>query len=398
MTRSRQMFGRCATIGVPTKGWASLAATTVLTVCTFLLTRHTQIGGLTGLLAPAVLATSLIGARVRADSLLLLPAGLYAAASVAFASMRGVEAADAFRFFAIICGTLLATQWGSHRIKLGWVLLPVGAQAIGITLLSIYLGVAQDTELALGTRALVVDANWGDIYTLNGWYYRVQLIGNALIPLAFMICMQRWNAKRGHLVPIVVFGVGVIAAGNLTYSIVCGAYAAYILAWRSRGTRALLVLALFGLASALLATDTINDILTNKFDGSDSSMGVRFDQVDVLADAFAESPASSLLGHGLGSRYPDGKQRDYSQFQYIELQILYVTYQIGIVGVVLLFGTIAIALNLNMSRDGRLIFWAYVLCGISNPYVLDTNQMVATMLLLSTFTRQVRVLSKQVLA
>jgi O-antigen ligase len=139
--------------------------------------------------------------------------------------------------------------------------------------------------------------------------------------------------------------------------------------------------------AGLFVSGTVDDIIENKFDGSDSSMGVRFDQIDVLVDAFAQSPVQTLLGHGIGARYPNGKQRDYSESQYIELQVLYVTYQLGLVGMALVFGAIAYVLQRRMTPAGQGIFWMYVISGITNPYILDTNQMVATMLLLSTHAR-----------
>jgi len=139
--------------------------------------------------------------------------------------------------------------------------------------------------------------------------------------------------------------------------------------------------------AALFASGAVEDIVENKFDGSDSSMGVRFDQIDVLVDAFADSPVQALLGHGIGARYPNGKQRNYSESQYIELQVLYVTYQLGLAGITLAFGAIAYMLHRKMTPAGQGIFWMYVVSGITNPYILDTNQMVATMLLLSTFAR-----------
>jgi hypothetical protein len=61
------------------------------------------------------------------------------------------------------------------------------------------------------------------------------------------------------------------------------------MAWAS----AILVAITTGMVSTLV------DTIETKFDSSDSSIGVCFDQVDVIAKASTHSPANALFAHGI---------------------------------------------------------------------------------------------------
>jgi hypothetical protein len=131
----------------------------------------------------------------------------------------------------------------------------------------------------------------------------------------------------------------------------------------------------------------VNDVLERKFDGGDSSMGVRFDQLDVASNLWSQSPARFLLGAGLGANFPDGHERNYSEYQYIELQSLYLLVQLGVLGMAIYLATLTISTHRFLNKDGRWIFWLYMLSGATNPYILDTNQIIATILLICFYPR-----------
>lgn len=359
-----------------------------LFAATFLLTRQTQIDYLNGLAAPFALLVIMTRLRGSSTWLLIAPIGAYVSVSAIASVVAGSEAANALRFYAITVGTLLAFYVRPAKIATPFVLLPFILQALIVTAISVWLGASQDLDLASAVRAYVLDTTWGDIYSYDGIYYHVQVIGNALLPLLFMICFWKYRQGRFYRYATYIALLGVIAAGNLTYTIAIAA-AVLIRVWqRSRGR--VVVWVLLGLvlsAAAVASWGEIEEIVERKFDGADSSMGVRFDQIDVAVAAWGDSPGKLLVGAGLGAPYPDGRQRNYSEYQYIELQALYLVYQLGAFGMGIYLLTLIGLTTHFLSPTGRTIFWLYVLSGCTNPTVLDTNQIVASMLLVCLFPR-----------
>lgn len=362
--------------------------TLALAIATLLLTRQAQIPWVTGLAAPWALLLVFGTLRVTPSLAAALPIVFYGAASMIGSTLAGNEAAHALRFLTILVGTLFAFHVRSLHVSARWVLAPVILQAVLITIVAVVLGALQDPLLASAVRGTALENNWGDIYSFDGLYFRVQVIGNALLPLLFMVCL--WHVHRGRFYRwgLLAAGIGLVAAGNLTYFITAGV--ALALRGRRLLARSLALRLLAGLATVVLLayTWTVGEtLLERKFDGGDSSMGVRFDQAAVAAEHMGRSPAALLFGAGLGAKFPNGRERAYSEHQYIELQALYLTYQIGLVGMLLYALTAAWMARQALTRDGRTIFWLYVLAGISNPYILDTNQIVATLLLVHLFPR-----------
>ena len=359
-----------------------------LGVATFLVTRQTQIPALEGLAAPWALMLVVVCLRWQPAMGLLLPMSVFGAASVLASMVIGNDPADALRFFIITLGTLLAFYIRPDAISPGLALLPLAVQAALIAAVSIGLGVAQDVELATLIRAWILDTTWGDIYSFDGIYYRVQLIGNALVPLLFLISLWCYRQARFYRIVAVLSLIGVLATGNLTYALVAG-IALFIRGWRfvlgNVVVRSLAVLALC--VAVILTWNAANETLNRKFDGSDSSMGIRFDQVDAAVNAWRESPTRFFFGAGLGAKFPDGRERNYSEFQYIELQALYLLVQLGVAGMVVYLVALFFSARHFLDADGRCIFWLYVLSGATNPTILDTNQIIATMLLVCIFPR-----------
>lgn len=364
--------------------WVSIG----LFVATLLVTRQTQVPGLDGLAAPWALLLVVACLRWRPALAALLPMSLFGAASVLASLLLGNDPANALRFFVITVGTLLAFHIRPVAVAPGIVLLPLALQAGLIAAVSIGLGVLHDDELAALVRAWVLETTWGDIYSFDGLYYRVQVIGNALLPLLFLVSLWRWRQSRFHRFMTLLALLGLVAAGNLTYLLMAGV-AVLIRTWRFalRHMAARIFVALVACVAIALAWSTANDVLERKFDGTDSSMGVRFDQLEVAADLWRESPARFVFGAGLGANFPDGRERNYSEYQYIELQSLYLLVQLGLVGMALYLATLALGARRFLNAHGQCIFWLYMLSGITNPYILDTNQIIATLLLVCFFPR-----------
>jgi hypothetical protein len=367
----------------------SIGLTAGLFVATFLLTRQTQVPLLEGLAAVCALLLLLMCVRVNPLLPIAIPMLVYGLCSLLVSLAIGREPTVVIRFFVITLGTLLAFHVRPVRISVPWALLPVALQAVLIASVSVALGVLQDPGLALVVRDYALDANWGDIYSFNGLYYRVQLIGNALLPLLFMIAVWRWHVGRAYRVMAILALLGLVAAGNLTYFFV--AAIAVLLAHgrrlqRSVAARVALIVALPVMLVALWGA--VDEAVSDKFEGSDSSMSVRFDQLDAALREVGDAPLKLILGTGLGARFPDGRQRNYSEERYIEMQWLYLSLQLGLLGSLIYGSTLWLSANRLLNADGRHIFWLYMLAGCTNPYILDSNQIIATIVLVSAFPRQ----------
>jgi len=381
------MFERTLTTqALPRK---SILLSVGLFIATFLLTRQIQIDALNGLGAPWALLVTVAFLRVERSWQLLIPMVLYASTSVLASLAAGHDAANVLRFYVITIGTLLAFCVRPSRISAGTALLPLVFQALIVSAVSLYLGYARDDDLAAGVRAYILSTEWGDIYSFDGIYYRVQLIGNALLPFLFLVALWKYREGRFFRWVAYISFVGVIAAGNLTYSIVIAiGILIHARAWLRRHAIKWFALIAVACIGTVAFWGDIDEIVTRKFDGSDSSMGIRFDQVDAAVKVWGESPAILIVGSGLGAPYPDGKERDYSQYQYIELQALYLLIQLGLVGMLIYVATMILATASFLNADGRIIFWLYVLSGATNPTIFDTNQIVATIILVCLFPRR----------
>jgi hypothetical protein len=354
----------------------------------FLVTRQTQIDVLNGTAAPWAIFLALAFIRRGPALLLLLPVTVYGALSSVASTALGSDTANVLRFYVITVGTLLAFYIRPRQISAGFALSPLILQCMIIASVSLWLGFAQSEELGQLVRGYILETTWGDIYSFDGIYYRVQLIGNALVPLIFLISLWRYRQQRLYRVMTWVSFLGVFAAGNLTYVLVAGLGLAIRLWGHARKSVLTWLLMPLVFCAALFASwNGIQEAIDRKFDGTDSSMGVRFDQVDVAIESWKESPVKFLLGAGLGAPYPDGRERNYSEFQYIELQLLYLIYQLGALGIITYAATLVTLAQYCLDRNGRYIFWLYILSGSTNPTILDTNQIIATMMLVCLFPR-----------
>jgi hypothetical protein len=358
-------------------------------VSAFILTRHSQLPESSVLVAPLTLAILFATVRIDRTSLTLAPMAIYCCVSLMVSSMVGNELSVSLRFLVITMATLLAFNVRTRPVSTALALLPVILQAFGIAALSFFLTISNDPHLASIIRGAAHVGGWGDIYSFDGVYFRVQLVGNALIPFLFMVSLwhspskfKRWGLFTSTL--------GLVAAGNLTYFIT--AALALIIRFRSHllsQMRTLLAVALILTIATLSFYDAASETISRKFSGDESSMGIRFDQIEAVVKATSQTPAALLSGAGLGSRFPNGRIIDYSDSLYIELQALYVGYQIGLFGVAIYIGSLVFLARQRLSSKGRTLFYLYMLSGISNPYILDTNQIFVTMLLVHLFPKVV---------
>lgn len=112
---------------------------------------------------------------------------------------------------------------------------------------------------------------------------------------------------------------------------------------------------------------------------------VRIDQANVLINDLSENFGTALFGKGLGNTIDVTTQwRNYSNSIYYELQSLYILNQVGILFFVL-YVTINIIIAKYIMKHTSVIlaYFCYIFYALFNPYFLDTNHIVAIIVLLS---------------
>ena len=89
--------------------------------------------------------------------------------------------------------------------------------SVVIIFISIFLTFSPDPKFAVDLRQYVSDKGIGDIYTYNGWFYRVQLKGNPLIPISLFVFTFYMKQEIKDYIKYAIILLSVIIAGNLAF-------------------------------------------------------------------------------------------------------------------------------------------------------------------------------------
>jgi hypothetical protein len=227
---------------------------------------------------------------------------------------------------------------------------------------------------------------WGDLYTYNGLFYNIQVLGNALLPFGVFVALVYYTGVRRILLTTVLFA-GMLVAGNFAFVLGVVAFVSFsFFAAKSFNTRKFLGLAVVALCvGVLLARPAINYLGKTISNKSQESNPTRIDQSVVLWENLSENPVTLIFGRGLGNTLKvKTKWRDYTDNIYFELQSLYFLNQMGLVN--FLFFAIANVLCVVLFfREAmvKIIYAAYIIYAFFNPYFLDTSHIVVIITLIS---------------
>jgi hypothetical protein len=271
-----------------------------------------------------------------------------------------------------------------------------------LLIFEIYIVFFSDPHYPTHIRNTVLAMGVGDIYSYNGFYYRIQIKGNSLLPIAFLISLFSIQKKTLKVVISSLLFIGTFIAGNFAFIIaVVFFFMVHLLIilrrvvlvkkeiikgflFKSRArTSITLLLVVTLLALIIIPTlSYVKDVLERK---SDYSIPTRFDQVVVLMDDLAESPMTLLFGQGLGNTVNvKTEYRDYTNDIYFELQSLYILNQVGILYMILFLITHFIfAVYFWRNWKVYLLYLSYLLYGITNPYIFDTTNIIIIIVLTS---------------
>lgn len=299
---------------------------------------------------------------------------------------NGTELANAFRFYLIVMLIPLCPFFVNCESGLLYKIfctLSLGKAIMLIVLAAMVIQAGSYSELRIWAQT----NNYGDIYTVFDTIPRVQLKGNALLVIAFMVSF--YKNRKFTLYNLIIL-LSVVCAGNLAF---LGGIALFF-GWlyfkqidlkhlKIRDLLAGTIVALFLTGFGVYAGNQVALKGGLDSDGDlSSSNGMRYGQFQILTDT------NALCGRGFGSSVPDavylGRSPD---SQYYELQTLYIYYQVGLV-ILLLF--IYISLNTSRqsySKDGFMVFIIYLMFSFFNPYCMDSTQMITMILLGSQFPK-----------
>lgn len=296
------------------------------------------------------------------------------------------------RFFSIILFILLAYYVridGESIIR--WFIYILSIQAIVVIGIEIYMVVVFGTGPYGGMRSYFLDSGFGDVYTYGSGYYKVQIKGNALLPVAFMLSalMFGYTKEIKYISLSLLLLVGVVFSGNFAFQISVFLFILYLVIKRyftRKRMAQFFAISIFAVAVTLLvALPYAQSTIEAKSGGQASSMGTRYDQFDVLINDMTSSLNSTMLGKGLGNTVSvETNARNYDGYIYYELQTVYILNQLGpiLFSFFILCNVFLVAKKFK-SQVAIFIYALYCIYAASNPYMLDTNHVLLIIVLIS---------------
>jgi wzy len=292
-----------------------------------------------------------------------------------------------FRFYIIII-CLLLSHWvhlpllSTKKIFFSFILL----QCFVLIAIEAIMNIFFSVNNYLPFRFFFMEQGWGDVYTYDGFFYRVQIKGNALISFAFFLTfLKDYTFKYKRILQIILL-ISSVIAGNFAYLI--GIFV-FIVFWylfnnlhkRKFRNRIIIFSFLFTLSIGSIIEYTL-EILDRK---SGYSLGTRSDQVDVLIKDAQKDISTFLLGKGLGNNVMIKTSfRDYTDNLYFEIQAMYFFNQLGLVNSLIFISFLLfLAIKKIFYKDLLFIYFCYIIYGITNPYILDTTQATVILILIS---------------
>lgn len=225
-------------------------------------------------------------------------------------------------------------------------------------------------------RNWALDNAFGDIYYISRFFPKIQVMGNALLVIAFIVEYMR---RKKVTFKLVVLLCGIIYAGNFAYIIGIMLFVIYellkIVLPLLKNNKKLLPIVVTGI---LISYIIVLPYLLNKIEQkSEVSNKIRVEQAEILLDA------NIFVGEGLGNYIKAStKLRDYDGAIYYELQTLYIINQIGFAGLLMFYAIIFSNLK-KCGMNKLVIYLIYLIYAFWNPYCFDTTQMIATILIIN---------------
>ena len=290
------------------------------------------------------------------------------------------------RFFIILVSLLLAYFVKPHVEYISIFVFFITLQALLVITFELILILFFDYESYLPIRMYFLNNNLGDIYTINGNFWKIQIRGNALLPFAFFISMIYYEGKKKKFFSG-IFLLAILCAGNFAFILGTILFTVLYYMYKTKWTiQKIAQNSLFGIMFFLIVSIPLFNYFTKvvKYK-SIRSNPIRIDQAKVLINNMNENLGTIIFGQGLGNVLNVKTQwRDYSGDIYFELQSLYILNQVGILFFVLYVIVNIIFTKYSIKYPQLLIaYFSYIFYAFFNPYFLDTNHIVVIIILLS---------------
>ncbi len=352
----------------------------LFTIVIFLLTRQVPFSSLSWLMNAALIVFLAYESRRNIKNQKIIKIAVILLTAYFIGSALANEIEDALRFYLISSLIIIAYGLVGRREYINIFLIMMIIQSVVLIVLQIYMLINFEGLNYAMVRSLVGDKGWGDIYTSNGILYKIQIKGNALIPFAAMVSLI-YLSGRTRINVFIILMTGLIFAGNFAFLIgiglfICG-YFFIKYAVNYLKISFLLVVVMLGIAASI---SWIGDVIELK---SENSNPIRVEQSKILA--YDLSNTQILFGSGFGSEISAvGQYRDYTGSRYFELQALYFLNQMGypLFSGYVLFNALLAWLYLR-NKMVLLAYSSYLIYGFFNPYIFDTNHIIAILVCVS---------------
>ena len=293
------------------------------------------------------------------------------------------------RFFFILFLINIPLIFNIVNVKyLTWFFLSSKIQSFLLVLAGVIIPVLYTLDSYHVIRQLILSNSWGDVYSYNGIFYRIQIIGSALLPIFFFINYDLYRRTRTSLFWTVFSFVAVIFAGNLAFYLILiffiFLYEVFVVGKIKLNIRLFIYFFIFTVSIPFVIAYFI-ELIVLKSAGDTSSLGIRYEQFSLLLANLANSNFAVLFGTGLGNTLDVvTNSRDYTGDIYYELQTIYILNQIGFIPFALyLIFHLYLFFSLIKTKLSLLIYFSYLTYAFVNPYMFDTTHFVVLIIILS---------------
>jgi putative wzy len=236
---------------------------------------------------------------------------------------------------------------------------------IGMALYMLYVGSYEPFRIWARTMG-------GDMYFVYDFFPRIQLQGNALLLVAFL--MEFARSKRLS-VCLVLFFVGIVIEGNFSFYLAVATFLGFYFIKYVR-QKEITIKKIFSILMALaVGVGFFFYSLDQGKQKADGGNALRAAQAEILLSG------NPFVGEGVGAKvYDNVRLGRTADDKYYELQTLYIFFQIGSVGLLLFYLSNVLALRRVPNTDAWYIYVAYLIGSFFNPYCFDVTQMLTATL------------------
>ena len=236
---------------------------------------------------------------------------------------------------------------------------------IGMALYMLYVGSYEPFRIWANTMG-------GDMYFVYDFFPRIQLQGNALLLVAFL--MEFARSKRLS-VCLVLFFVGIVIEGNFSFYLAVATFLGFYFIKYMRQKEITIKKIFLVLIILVVGVGFFFYALDQGKQKADGGNALRAAQAEILLSG------NPFVGEGLGAKvYDNVRLGRTADDKYYELQTLYIFFQIGSVGLLLFYLSNVFALRRVPNTDAWCIYVAYLIGSFFNPYCFDVTQMLTATL------------------